>query len=178
MKIHRMRLFFALFLAMTSLHCQKQQGTSTQPLTAIKLEGHACEACGMIVREQPIPRGQAIHRDGKRVFFCSLSDMLSYLQTPSPHGKAQAIYVEALEPSADPLPFATTLRPWIPAQEASFVLGVKKDRVMGTPLLSYASPADAQRWAKQHNAQALSWDALLPAWKKKQRHETSHLKTR
>jgi nitrous oxide reductase accessory protein NosL len=59
--------------------------------------------CGMLVREQSAPRGQVVHRDGTRFFFCSLGDMLVHIGAPFPHGRPQAIFVEVLKPEEDPM---------------------------------------------------------------------------
>jgi copper chaperone NosL len=164
----KQKIFYSicLMLSFFLVHCQKDQGKAVISLEAQAIHTHACAACGMIVREEPSPRGQVIHRDGKRVFFCSLSDMLTYLETPSPHGKARMIFVEGMNPKTDPLVFSPKTEPWLAASKATYVLGVKKTRVMGVPILSYEKKADAEIWAKQYKGQVVTWEALRPAWQK------------
>lgn len=119
-----------------------------------------CGACGMVVSEQPAPRGQVMHRDGVRVFFCSVGDLAQYLRTPSPHGKAQAVWIERMAPDAPPLTIDTHPRPWARPAELSFVLGLPRPGVMGPAVMSYAEEADAIRVAGNHQARVLGWDAL------------------
>ncbi len=157
---------FCLILSFFFVQCKKDAEKATTSLEAQAIHTHACAACGMIVRDESSPRGQVIHRDGKRAYFCSLSDMLNYLETPSPHGKARAVFVEAMNPKADPLVFSPKAEPWLVASKATYVLGVKKTRVMGVPILSYEKKADAEAWAKKYQGQVVGWEALRPAWQK------------
>lgn len=131
------------------------------PVGPAELDGQECAACGMIVREQPSPRGQLVHRDGTRSWFCSIADMLTYLEAPSPHGPAVEVFVEAMPPEADdPTHRHTEERPWIPAKDATFVRGFERERIMGEPYLTYRTRADAERVAGQLQARATGWEAL------------------
>jgi copper chaperone NosL len=104
-----------------------------------------CAACGMVVREQPAPRGQVVHRDGTRAFLCSLGDLAQYLRSPSPHGDVTDVFVEVLTPSSDPAQKDTSEQPWVRAADAVYVVGVAREGVMGRPVLAYRSRADAQK---------------------------------
>jgi len=140
-----------------------QSGASGPAVSGVAedFDGHDCAACSMIVREQSAPRGQVIHRDGTRLYFCSVSDMLTYLQAPSPHGKVAAMWVETLDPAADPVAFDVSRHPWMDATRASYVLGVEKPRVMGVPIVAYASPEDAQRVvSRSEGAKFVDWETL------------------
>ena len=100
----------------------------------------------MIVREQPSPRAQLVHADGTRVYFCAVADLLTYLQAPSPHGAAEAIFVEANDAGAeDPVAHDTARRPWIPAADARFVAGIQRPRVMGEPSAWARACSDERR---------------------------------
>jgi copper chaperone NosL len=124
-------------------------------------DDHECAACGMIVRDQPSPRGQVVHRDGTRVYLCAIADMLTYLDAPSRHGAAVAVYVEASAPGVDdPRAHDMRPRPWIPATDAHFVTGFDRERVMGAPFLTYAKQEDAQRVATDLDAQVLDWNRV------------------
>ena len=119
-----------------------------------------CAACNMVVHEQPAPRGQVVHRDGTREHLCSIGDMVQYLQAPSPHGSATSIFVEALEADFDPAKSDTKPRPWIPAESASYVVGVKRERIMGPAVLSYKERGQAETAAKKHGGKLASWQEL------------------
>jgi len=148
-------------LIATAGACTSESGGSPANLAARDFDGEDCAACGMIVREQTSPRGQVVHRDGARVYFCAIADMLAYLAAPSPHGEPAAIHVEALDPDvADPLALDTAKRPWVRAESASYVTGITRARVMGEPVLVYARRADADRIATRLGAQVKDWAAL------------------
>lgn len=122
--------------------------------------------CGMLVREQSAPRGQVVHRDGTRFFFCSLGDMLVHLSAPSPHGRSEAIFVEVMQPEEDPMQSHTEEHPWVPADDATYVVGIERQRIMGKPVLAYANRNEAERAMLGHNgARMLDLDGLRKWWK-------------
>lgn len=145
------------------LGCQQASGaTADDRAEPQALDGHECAACAMIVDEQPSPRGQLVHRDGTRAHFCSIADMITYLEAPSPHGPATHVFVEAMPADAeDRLARDTSTRPWTTAKGAAFVTGFERERIMGTPYLTYASSADARRAADELGARVVGWDELV-----------------
>ena len=119
-----------------------------------------CDACGMVVREQPAPRGQIIHRNGTYKFFCSLDDMMIYLEAPSPHGSVSGAFVEVLPENHDPNEMDIAPFPWLEASRAGFVVGVPRKGVMGVPVLAYDSGETAARVAERFKASMLDWNNL------------------
>ena len=154
----RAALLCLIALALAS--CKNSQGERAENSVAKDFDVHECAACGMIVREQPAPRAQLVHKDGTRHFFCSVSDMATYLTAPSPHGPVTKTWVETMDTVASPLEFDTAKLSWINAADASYVVGIDKKRVMGTPVLVYSSNGKAQQMTKQHGGKAASWADL------------------
>lgn len=152
----------ALALALVLSGCSETETEERDtPAVAAPIASSECAACGMIVREQPSPRAQLIHRDHTRAFFCSIADMLTYLRAPSPHGEATAFFVEVGDPaSLDPLAYDTAPRPWIAAADAHYVVGVERERVMGAPVLVYEHLADAERVAQELDGEVRDFQAL------------------
>lgn len=122
------------------------------------ISDHECGSCGMIVREQPSPRAQLVHRDGTHAWFCSIADLVAYQGSPSPHGRVERAWVEALPADFDPQANEVAQEDWVEAERATFVLGVERDMVMGTPALSFASADEARAAAERLGARAESWD--------------------
>ncbi|MDH5490406.1 MAG: nitrous oxide reductase accessory protein NosL [Myxococcales bacterium] len=158
----RVSLLLAL-LAWGGPGCGSEEAAPAAATQAEPIADHECASCGMIVREQPSPRGQLVHRDGTRLFFCSIDDLMVYRKAPSPHGAIRAIFVEANDPEADPIPHDLRPRPWIAAAEAFFVVGAPRERIMGPPVLVYAERAAATRVAERVGGEAIGWEAL-DAW--------------
>ncbi len=146
-----------------SLGCGAEETAEPVDSSARDFEDQECAACGMIVREQPSPRGQQVHRDGTRVYACSIADLHAYAAAPSSHGEAIATYVEVLPVDADPAASSTEARPWVPAEDASFVLGVERNNVMGRPVLAYATRADAESAAERLGGRVVDYAGLQRA---------------
>ena len=124
------------------------------------------EVCGMLVREQSAPRSQVVHRDGSRFFFCSLADMLVHLSAPSPHGRTEAVFVEVMKPEEDPLQPHTGVHPWLPVENAVYVIGIERRGIMGEPVLVYADRSEALRAMEGHSgARMLDMAGLRDWWK-------------
>ena len=125
---------------------------------------HECGACGMIVREQPAPRAQVVHRDGTHVWFCSIADVVAYLDAPSPHGRIEHVWVETLGADAAAVDLGSSERaahPWLDASDAFYVLGVARPDVMGAPVLVFNTAAGAAAAATRFDARAASWTEVL-----------------
>lgn len=151
---------FTLALVLSLGACSESaDGGSSSTASPENFVDEPCAACGMFVHEQPSPRGQVVHRDGTREYFCAIADMLAYLEAPSPHGEAVGIYVETLAPDAEPSSRDATARPWLPAAEAGYVIGIERS-VMGEPVMSFATAEQARAAATRLSARALDWAAL------------------
>lgn len=129
------------------------------------IEDQEDPVCGMLVRNQSAPRGQVRHRDGTSLVMCSLGDMLVHLDAPSRHGETPYIFVEVLRPDEDPMESHAGEHPWIPAEEAFYVVGVKRKNIMGPPILSYADAETAAKVASSHpGARSFDFDGLQRWW--------------
>ena len=155
-----------VFVALSLLSCgpadDKDADGSHGP---IALSDQDDEVCGMLVREQSAPRGQIAHNDGSRFFFCSIGDMLVHLGAPSSHGRPNAIFVEVMEPREDPSQPHTGIHPWVPAEDAFYVVGIERPGIMGEPVLAYASRSDAEAVIARHaGTQILDGVGLREWW--------------
>ncbi len=139
--------------------CATEVVSATASASPELLDAQECDACGMLVNEQPSPRGQVIYRDGTHAHFCSIGDLLVALEARSPHGSAEHVFVESLPVDFDPRTSSTTPLPWMVAEEGTYVVGVSRERVMGVPVLSFASSDHAAAVAPHANA-LRSWSEL------------------
>ena len=154
-----------LSLALAQTGCQPDE-TSTdndEPATAINTDVGTCAACGMVMREQPAPRGQVIHRDGTRAFMCSIDDLVQYLDIPSPHGKAAKIYAEVLPDDHSPQDMERAWQPWFEAAEVFFVIGIERVGVMGEPVMTFRTRAAAEKATAKSGGEVVSFEQLRQA---------------
>lgn len=155
----------ALF-AVALLGCDPPEAAHDASHQAVALADQQDEVCGMLVREQSAPRSQVVHRDGSRVFFCSLGDLLVHLDAPSPRGRAEAVFVEVMEAGEDPLQSHTGVHAWVSAEDAVYVVGIERRGIMGEPVLAYADEPEAKRAMRGHaGARMLDMPALRDWWK-------------
>jgi copper chaperone NosL len=154
-------VMIAAMVALLAIGCSKSSTTAAAAdHHAEPIDGQECAACGMIVREQSAARAQLVHRDGTRQFFCSIADLLAYLEAPSPHGSVSVVYIETLDPSADPREFSVAPRPWVEAAAAHYVTGVPKPRVMGRPVLAFETAQQAEAAASRYGGTVVAWADL------------------
>ena len=139
---------------------QNQENLENNSYLADTIGLEECQSCGMVVRDQPAPRGQVVHRDGTRAFFCSISDMVLYMETPSPHGKIQQSYVEVMDQAANPKNLDNSELEWASAEMAGYVLGFPRKGIMGEPVLVYKNNQIAVEVAETHDGEAVNLSQL------------------
>lgn len=140
--------------------CSDRAAESTATPTPEEPGTATCALCAMVVREQPAPRAQVLHRDGFRAFLCSVAELPYYVAAPSPHGKPRILWVEALRPEEGASATSTEPHPWIAAETARFVVGGPARPVMGESILVYDTPEAAATAARECGGRVLDWPAL------------------
>ncbi len=116
-----------------------------------------CGACGMVVAEQPSPRGQVVYRDGFHAHACSLGDLALLAAAPSPHGKPVAVFVEPQDALADAAALDLAAQPQAPSTSLHFVAGVARPGIMGPPLLAFRDAARAAAEADRRGGRVVDW---------------------
>lgn len=142
--------------------CRREESLSQNQAVfeAKNADTETCAACGMVVREQPSPRGQAIYRDGSREFLCSTGDLVQFLAVPSARGKPIAIYAEVMPDDHEADTRDTGWQPWVEAAELFFVIGIERDAVMGNPALTFNTQEAAEKVAKKLTGKVVIFDEL------------------
>ncbi len=162
-----MSLKAQILLMLVLVGCNRPQANlSSLEHQAIDVTIEVCAACGMVVAEQSLPRCQLIHRDGTRAFFCSPGDLLVYLQAPSPHGRVEQVFIEAvrLDPASglNLQKLALESLGWQKAETLFYLKGIARPDVMGEPILAFAQKEDATVFLQLPDVQALQWSELKP----------------
>ncbi len=155
--------FFTIVILTVGCDGNDQQARNLEDLhRAAALDpSHECAVCGMYVMNQAAPRAQILHRNGERVFFCSIGDMLVYNQTPSPLGKPEKIWVEAVGKDMQLEITGPEGDPWIDHEEAHYVTGIQREMVMGYPVIALQSKVDSEYLQKLNGGQLANWEQLL-----------------
>jgi copper chaperone NosL len=141
--------------------CSSSPGHIEQDHSAHPIGDAECNICGMLVEEQPAPRGQVLYRDGSHEFTCGIHGLHSLVSAPNPNGTPLSVYVESLEIDFDERQPSFEARPWIFAEEAYFVPLAERKMVMGAPFLSYADAETAKSKAESLGVSAVRWAELL-----------------
>ena len=147
-------------LALASCQQKETLADTSDTLHPIDADTETCAACGMVIREQPAPRGQVIHRNGDRQFLCSIDDLLQYLELPSPSGKPVGIFSEVMPDAHAPDNMDTSFQAWKEASTLFYVTGIKRKGVMGAPVLSYDTAEAAGNAAKKSGGKVLTFEQL------------------
>ncbi len=156
-----MKRFLPLIACLFLVACGGSKTSSAdQKAQPDGFEGSSCAVCGMVVDEQPPPRGQVRHRDGSHRFTCSLGDLRAYVQAPNPLGDPTDIWVEDLGAGWQPDDSSYGARPWIAASDASYVVGLERPRVMGLPVASFKEPSAAEAMSKGEGRKVVTWAQL------------------
>ncbi len=141
--------------------CGTTTTSSEVDLAPMDMTDAECAVCGMIVGEQPAPRGQVVYRDGSHLHTCSIADLRALVQAPSSRGTPTGVYVEGLEASFDPTSMDLAPRPWIAVEDAWFVFGATRNMVMGLPVLTYAEEAAATEATTALSGTQAQWEAVF-----------------
>jgi len=152
-----------LILCILALAACKNENTTSSELKAVvakHVETETCAACGMVVREQPAPRGQVVYRDGSREFLCAIDDLVRFLEVPSSKGKPVKIFAEVMSDDHDIANMDASTKPWVEVEQLFFVTGVERGGVMGAPALTYQTEAAAKKAAGKYNGKVVSFETL------------------
>ena len=119
----------------------------------------SCSLDGMLLSDYPGPKAQ-IHYDGQPApeFFCDTVEMLSMLLKPEQARKVKAVYVQDMG-KAD---WAAPRGAWIDARSAFYVQGSSKRGAMGPTLISFATEADATKFAAEFGGKVLPFAQITP----------------
>jgi copper chaperone NosL len=142
--------------------CNQENTPSAQAdsVVAKNVETETCSACGMVVREQPAPRGQVVYRDGSREFLCAIDDLVRFLEVPSPKGKPVKIFAEVMADGHNVTDMDASAKPWVEVDKLFFVTSIERGGVMGAPALTYQTEDAAKIAAAKYNGKVVTFQQL------------------
>lgn len=151
--------FWGLLSLLLLAGCDDGTDRSATVQRALAIEhGEECHLCGMLIEEQPGPKGQLYERGvAAPRKFCSTRDLFAYLLDPEHRHRVQSVFVHnmAVTPWDHPDDQA-----YVDARQAWFVAGSKRTGGMGPTLASFAERADAQAFADAYGGQLYRFDQI------------------
>ncbi len=131
---------------------------ASQPPPPVPLDDEATAYyCGMLVAEHPGPKAQILIEGREQpLWFTSVADGFSYLQSGEREGRILAFYVQDMgrvKSWENPGPDA-----WIPAEHALYVWGSDRRGGMGAAtLVPFADRTAAERFVAAHGGRILAY---------------------
>lgn len=127
-------------------------GESAKPAAPLEIAGDtACALDGMVLLDFPGPKAQIHYDQGAPEFFCDTREMFSILLRPEQKKRIVAIYTQDMAKAAWERPEGH----WIDARTAFYVVGSPRRGSMGPTVPSFASEADAGKFAAQYGGKVL-----------------------
>ncbi|MBV1790320.1 nitrous oxide reductase accessory protein NosL [Marinobacterium sp. D7] len=153
-------LAFALLLAPLLLSgCSDNADTVATVRRAMAIEhGEECHLCGMIIENQPGPKGQLYEREVATPHkFCSTRDLFAYLLDPEHKHRIESVFVHDMAVTPWDHPDDQT---YIDARQAWYVVGSKREGGMGPTLASFADRAVAELFIEEFGGRLYRFDQI------------------
>lgn len=152
-------LSVALLLLTILLVSCAPEVTESQLQQAVAIESSdQCHLCGMMILEQPGPKGEMFSKNDPQVKkFCSARELFAFYLQPENQHRMEALYVHDM-----------AVTPWdapdddafIDARTAHYVYGSEKQASMGLSLASFSDRAAAQAFVERYGGELLSFDQI------------------
>jgi len=137
--------------------CSKNEPASVQPIEITR--DTSCSLDGMTLMDYPGPKAQMQYDHGEPDFFCDTVEMFSIYLKPEQQQRVRAVFVQDMA-QAD---WNNPAGHWIDAKTAFYVAGSKRLGSMGPTLASFASEADASKFAAKEGGKVYRFDQITPA---------------
>ncbi len=143
----------ALAAAVLLAACGKPAEVSQPPL--IIRDGDVCAVCGMYIRGQPGPRGEAyVDGDAGALKFGSTRDFFAYVTQPDIASRLESAYVQDTARIIWGHP-ADAADSFIDARKAYYVAWQPLPGEMGPTFASFARRSDAEAFVRRHGGAVL-----------------------
>lgn len=151
--------FLAALAALLLAGCGPSETPSGAAAPVEISQGTSCSLDGMLLADYPGPKAQ-IHYAGKAEpdFFCDTIEMFHIYLNPEQVRAVSGLFVQDMGKADWDNPRGN----WIEARTAFYVLGSAKRGAMGPTLASFASRAEAEKFAAQHGGKVLPFADIKP----------------
>lgn len=154
--------FLPLWLLMTVVllpGCGGDEESAAVVQRAVAIEhGDECHLCGMVISEQPGPKGELYERGASAPRkFCSTRDLFAYLLDPERSHRIETVYVHDMAVTPWDHPDDET---FIDAREAWFVAGSDRPGSMGATLGSFSRRDHAQAFVDTYGGRLYRFEEI------------------
>lgn len=112
----------------------------------------ACAVDGMLLRPHPGPKGQIVHADGTRSFYCDVREVFEALHDPEQGHRVARAFVQPMDGRA----WAGHDDGWADARELIYVLGSRRMGHMGPTLVPFRERPAAQEFMAGHGGRVVT----------------------
>jgi copper chaperone NosL len=119
----------------------------------------ACALDGMVLKDFPGSKAQIQYVEGKPDYYCDLMELFAVMLTPESKRQVAGVFVQDIGKTD----WAKPEGHWIPAKEALYVVGSKKQGSMGPTFGAFSNAQDAAAFAKKEGGKVLPFNQITAA---------------
>jgi copper chaperone NosL len=151
-------LVSALLAALLVSACGPSERSA--PVAPLEISrGTSCALDGMLLADYPGPKAQIHYADKPEPdFFCDTMEMFHVYLGPEQVRAVRGLFVQDMGKADWDDPHGH----WIDARQAFYVHGSSKRGAMGPTIASFASRADAEKFAAQHGGKVYAFADITP----------------
>ncbi len=136
----------ATLLALAIVSACERKAPLADAFPATLTAESTCAVDGMLLMEQPGPKGQLLLSDGERLFYCDVRELFEALHDADLSHRILAAYAQPM----DGRPWGSHADGWADARELTYVMGSERWGAMGPTLVPFRSVAAAHRFRDTH----------------------------
>lgn len=150
------RSALALAAAVLTAAC----GQAGRPIAAQEPDAAtACALDGMVLQDFPGSKAQIQYTEGAPDYYCDLMELFAVLLQPETRRQMAGIYVQDMGKAAWDQPRGN----WIPARQALYVVGSKKQGSMGPTFGAFTNATEAAAFARKEGGKVLLFEQITAA---------------
>ena len=116
----------------------------------------ACALDGMMLKDFPGSKAQVQYAEGKPDYYCDLMELFAMLLAPEDKRAVAGVFVQDMGKTD----WAHPAGNWIPAKDALYVVGSKKQGSMGPTFGAFLSASDAEAFSKKEGGKVLPFNQI------------------
>jgi copper chaperone NosL len=119
----------------------------------------ACALDGMMLKDFPGSKAQVQYVEGKTDYYCDLMELFAVMLAPESKRRVAGVFVQDMG-KAD---WNKPVGHWIPARQALYVVGSKKQGSMGPTFGAFSNAGEAAAFVQKEGGKVLPFDQITAA---------------